>query len=148
MQPAAKRLKVLFLCTGNSCRSQMAEGLARSFKSSQIEAYSAGTAPHRLNPQAVKVMKEIGIDISSHTSKQVDTLRDIPFDFVVTVCDDPYEHCPVWIGKGKIVHHSFKDPPKLAATAKTQEEALQHYRRIRDEIQAFIKTLPDSLLKN
>ena len=135
--------KVLFLCTGNSCRSQMAEGLARQLMPGIFEAYSAGTSPQVLNPYAVKVMKEIGIDISSHRSKHCDELKAIPFDCVVTVCDNAKEQCPIWLGKGRVFHRSFEDPPALAASASTEEEALEHYRRIRDEIRQFIQSLAE-----
>ncbi len=138
-------LKVLFLCTGNSCRSQMAEGWARTLKHGEIEAYSAGTDPHGLNPLAVKAMKEAGVDISGQTSKYVDSLKDKHFDCVVTVCDSAREACPLFPGDVKLVHVGFDDPPRLAAGAKTEEEALGHYRRVRDEIMRFIQTLPEAL---
>jgi len=140
------KLKVLFLCTGNSCRSQMAEGWTRHLKGDVIEVYSAGVETHGLNPNAVKVMAETGIDISGHQSKHVNDLMDIKFDYVVTVCGHANEHCPVFPGKTPIVHRGFDDPPKLAADAKTEEEALSHYRRVRDEICAFVETLPGALL--
>jgi len=136
------KLKVLFLCTGNSCRSQMAEGWARQLKGDSIDACSAGIEPHGLNERAVAVMKEAGIDISGQHSKHVDELRDVPFDFVVTVCDNAHETCPVFPGKTKVIHVGFDDPPRLAKTAKTEAEALGHYRRVRDEIRSFIETLP------
>ncbi len=141
----SQRLKVLFLCTGNSCRSQMAEGFARALKGEQIEAYSAGTSPQGLNPLAVKAMAEIGIDISSHKSKSVDELQDVIFDFVVSVCDQAKQSCPTWLGAGKLVHHSFDDPPRLAQSARTEAEALQAYRKVRDEIKAFVETLSQIL---
>ena len=141
-----QNLKILFLCTGNSCRSQMAEGWARHLKSDVIDAYSAGIQTHGLNPHAVKVMAEVGVDISGHTSKNVNDLIDIPFDAVITVCGHANETCPAWLGKKtRIVHVGFDDPPKLAQTANTPEEALTHYRRVRDEIRAFIETLPQAL---
>jgi arsenate reductase len=142
---APRRLKILFLCTGNSCRSQMAEGWARHLKGGAIEAYSAGIETHGLNPRAVRVMAEAGVDISGHRSKHVDELKDVPLDYVVTVCDNARESCPVFTGRTKVVHKSFEDPPRLAKDAKTEEEALAHYRRVRDEIKAFIETLPESL---
>lgn len=135
-------LKVLFLCTGNSCRSQMAEGWARRLKSDVIVPYSAGVATHGLNPNAVNVMKEAGVDISGHSSKHVDDLKDVEFDYVVTVCDNAAESCPMFPGKAKVIRHSFDDPPRLAQDSATEEEALGHYRRVRDEIKAFIDTLP------
>lgn len=141
------KLKILFLCTGNSCRSQMAEGWARALKSDAVEAWSAGTATHGLNPHAVAVMKEAGVDISGHQSKNVADLAGIPFDVVVTVCGHANENCPVWLGqKARVVHVGFDDPPALARTAATPEEALGHYRRVRDEIRAFVATLPGSVL--
>ncbi len=141
-----QKLKILFLCTGNSCRSQMAEGWARHLKSDVIDAYSAGIQTHGLNPNAVKVMAEAGVDISGQTSKNVNDLMDVPFDAVVTVCGHANETCPAWLGKKtRILHVGFDDPPKLAKTAKSGEEALGHYRRVRDEIRAFIETLPQAL---
>ncbi|MGD0389486.1 MAG: arsenate reductase ArsC [Tepidisphaeraceae bacterium] len=139
------KLKVLFLCTGNSCRSQMAEGWARRLKSDAIEAYSAGVQPHGMNRFAIRVMKEAGVDISVQRSKHVDEMKDVPFDYVVTVCDDAHEVCPVFPGKTKVVHFAFDDPPRLAKAAKTEAEALAHYRRVRDEIRAFVQTLPQGL---
>lgn len=141
------RMKILFLCTGNSCRSQMAEGWARHLKSDAIEPYSAGIEAHGLNPDAVRVMREAGVDISGHASTNVDEYRDVPFDYVVTVCGHANENCPAWFGPGKVVHRGFDDPPTLAKTAKSEEEALGHYRRVRDEIRAFVETLPESLKK-
>ncbi|MBE7557759.1 arsenate reductase ArsC [bacterium] len=137
--------RVLFLCTGNSCRSQMAEGWARHLKDGVIQPYSAGIEKHGLNPLAVKVMAEAGVDISQHRSKTLDELGDVVFDYVVTVCDHAHESCPVFPGKTKVVHVGFDDPPRLAAGARTEEEALGHYRRVRDEIRAFVETLPERL---
>ncbi len=139
------KAKILFLCTGNSCRSQMAEGWAKKLKSEAIEAYSAGTKPQGLNPLAVEVMAEVGVDITTQGSKHVDTLLGSNFDYVVTVCDSAHESCPIFPGPTKIAHIGFQDPPKLAENAKTQEEALAHYRRVRDEIKKFIETLPEEL---
>ena len=141
------KLKILFLCTGNSCRSQMAEGWARKLKSDQIEPYSAGIETHGLNPNAVKVMAEAGVDISHQQSKNVDTLSDVDFDYVVTVCGHANENCPVFPRKSKVIHVGFDDPPKLAKNSASPEEALGHYRRVRDEIRHFIERLPGSLLK-
>ena len=146
MTKVNEKLKVLFLCTGNSCRSQMAEGWARHLKSDVIEAYSAGVETHGLNPDAVKVMAEAGVDISGHKSENVANLMHIPFDYVVTVCDNAHEACPIFPGQStKVVHVGFDDPPRLAAAAKSEEEALEHYRRVRDEIKAFIESLPGGL---
>ncbi|MGB5107436.1 MAG: arsenate reductase ArsC [Candidatus Zixiibacteriota bacterium] len=139
-------IKVLFLCTGNSCRSQMAEGWARYLKSGVIEAYSAGATAQGLNPLAVKVMAEADVDISQHRSKNVVDVLHIRFDYVVTVCDNARESCPIFPGNAKIVHRSFADPPLLAANAKSEAEALVHYRRVRDEIRDFVLTLPEALL--
>jgi arsenate reductase len=123
----------------------MAEGWARHLKGRVIEAYSAGIETHGLNPNAVKVMAEVGVDISRHHSKRVDEVKDIAFDFVVTVCDHAHESCPLFPGKIQVEHMGFDDPPRLALTAKTEEEALDCYRRVRDEIRAFVETLPDAL---
>lgn len=139
------KVKILFLCTGNSCRSQMAEGWTRHLKSEQIEAYSAGVEKHGLNPLAAKVMAEAGVDIGGHVSKTVDELSVSEFDYVITLCGHAHESCPFFPAKTKILHVGFDDPPTLAKTAKTEEEALGHYRRVRDEIRAFVETLPDSL---
>lgn len=141
-----KKLRILFLCTGNSCRSQMAEGWARFLKNDCIEAYSAGIETHGLNPFAVKVMAEVGVDISAHTSKNVRELLHIPFDYVVAVCGHAHETCPMFPGKSKVVHAGFDDPPALAKGSGTEEEALAHYRRIRDEIKQFVAHLPEELL--
>ncbi len=140
-----ERLKILFLCTGNSCRSQMAEGWAHALKSDVIEAFSAGIETHGLNPNAVKVMAEAGVDISQQKSKRVDELKAVAFDYVVTVCDNAHESCPLFPGKTRVVHVGFDDPPRLAHKAKTEEEALEHYRRVRDEIRAFVEALPEAL---
>ena len=137
--------KVLFLCTGNSCRSQMAEGWARRLKGDVIEPYSAGVEPHGMNPRAEAVMAEAGAPIDGQRSKHVDELKDVPFDYVVTVCDQAHESCPLFPGRTKVVHVGFDDPPRLARGAATEEEALGHYRRVRDEIRAFVETLPRGL---
>ncbi len=142
-----QKLKLLFLCTGNSCRSQMAEGWTRHLKSDSIEPYSAGIETHGMNQRAVQVMAEADVDISGQHSKLADELRDVPFDYVITVCDHAHENCPAWLGKGKIVHMAFPDPPRLAKDAKTEQEAMDHYRRVRDQIRDFVVTLPDSLNK-
>ena len=139
------RLKILFLCTGNSCRSQMCEGWARELKGDVIEAYSAGIETHGLNPFAVRAMQEAGVDISGHQSTNVSDYADIEFDYVITVCGHADEHCPVFAGNAVVVHKGFDEPPKLAASAKTDEEKMSHYRRVRDEIRAYVETLPESL---
>jgi arsenate reductase len=147
MQGAVQELKVLFLCTGNSCRSQMAEGWTRRLKGDMLEHYSAGMETHGLSPNAVKVMAEAGVDISRQRSKHVDELKNIQFNYVVTVCDQAHESCPLFPGRTQVIHVSFDDPPQLAKQAKDEQEALSHYRRVRDEIRAFIETLPDGLAR-
>ena len=112
-KPASdERLNVLLLCTGNSCRSQMAEGWARALRPDSVRTYSAGVEPHGMNPRAIKVMAEAGVDISGHHSKHVDELKDIPFDYVITVCDHAHETCPLFPGKTKVLHVGFDDPPR------------------------------------
>ena len=139
------KISVLFLCTGNSCRSQMAEGLCRHFKSKEIDAYSAGIETHGINPSAVKVMAEMGIDISDHKSKTANDITFKDFDFVVTVCGHANETCPDFATQTKVVHRGFDDPPKLALQATSEEQALGHYRRVRDEIKDYIMGLPEAL---
>lgn len=138
--------RVLFLCTGNSCRSQMAEGWARHLLAHALDACSAGTNPHGLNPLAIHAMAEAGVDIASHTSKLIEACQPDTLDLVITVCGHAHETCPVFPGRARVVHQGFDDPPKLAAHAKSDDEALPHYRRVRDEIRAFVETLP-ALLK-
>ncbi|MBL7646075.1 MAG: arsenate reductase ArsC [Candidatus Hydrogenedentes bacterium] len=145
MSDAAQRLKILFLCTGNSCRSQMAEGWGRHLKDDRVDFFSAGIETHGLNPNAVKVMAEAGVDISGHRSRHIDEFKDVPLDYVITVCGHADENCPIFPGPTKVVHHGFDDPPKLAREAATEEEGLNHYRRVRDEIRAYVETLPESL---
>ena len=140
------KIRILFLCTGNSCRSQMAEGWTQHLKGDVIESYSAGIEKHGLNSLAVEAMAEAGADISHHESKVVSELPTMDFDFVVTVCGHAHETCPYFPGKAKTVHVGFDDPPKLAEGAKTEEEAMAHYRRVRDGIRTFVETLPDGLL--
>ncbi|MEW6428000.1 MAG: arsenate reductase ArsC [Thermodesulfobacteriota bacterium] len=135
--------KVLFLCTGNSCRSQMAEGWARHLRGEVIESFSAGIEKHGMNPRAVQVMAEAGIDISGQYSKTVDELPHASFEYVVTLCGHANETCPYF--PGRKIHKGFDDPPKLAVGAKNEEEALAPYRRVRDEIRAFVLTLPGAL---
>ena len=141
-----RKLKILFLCTGNSCRSQMAEGWTRRLKSDLIEPYSAGIETHGMNSNAVKVMTEAGVDISDQSSKTTDAVRDVPFDYVITVCGHANEMCPIWLSdKAKVVHNGFDHPSKLARVTTNKEEALRHYRRIRDEIRRFVQKLPGNL---
>lgn len=138
-----KKIKVLFLCTGNSCRSQMAEGWAKALKPDVIDAYSAGTAPSTVNPFAIKVMKEAGVDISNQRSKDVKDLLGIEFDVVVTLCGDAKDTCPVFPGNVKLVHKGFDDPARAEGS---EEEVLAFFRRVRDEIRDFVKTLPESVM--
>ncbi len=123
----------------------MAEGWAKALKRDELEACSAGIAPHGLDPRAVQVMAEAGVDIAAQQSKHVDDLPSQEFDVVVTVCGHAHEHCPVFPGRTKVVHVGFDDPPALAAEAASEEEALAHYRRVRDEMRRFIQTLPAAL---
>lgn len=141
------KIRVLFFCTGNSCRSQMAEGWARELKGDVIEPFSAGLDPGGIDPRAVRVMAEVGVDISGQHSKHVDAVIDLPLDYVVTVCDNAYESCPVFPGETPVVHRGFDDPPRLARGATSEEEALGHYRRVRDEIREYVERLP-GLLKD
>ncbi|MDA0748613.1 MAG: arsenate reductase ArsC [bacterium] len=137
--------RILFLCTGNSCRSQMAEGWAHHLLSDQVEAHSAGIETHGLNPDAVAIMTEAGVDISKHRSKHLDELAHLSFDHVITVCDHASEHCPVFPGNAHLIHKNFDDPPRLAKNARSRDEALSHYRRVRDEIRTFVTSLPEQL---
>ncbi len=145
----SEKLKVLFLCTGNSCRSQIAEGWTSHLKGDVIEAYSAGIETHGLNPNAVKVMAEAGVDISGHKSQHIDEFKDVKLDVVVTVCDHAHETCPFFPGNSRVVHVGFGDPPKmareLAEQGASEEEQMGCYRKIRDEIKAFVETLPEAL---
>lgn len=139
--------KILFLCTANSCRSQMAEGFAKALlPPSRFAVYSAGLEARGVNPKAALVMKEAGVDISAQRSKTLDELAGVKFDLVVTVCGGAKERCPILPGrpgKVKTLHAGFDDPPALEAGAKDEEEALGHYRRVRDEIREFILKLPE-----
>jgi arsenate reductase len=141
------KLKVLFLCTGNSCRSQMAEGWTRFLKGDVIVPYSAGVQPHGIDPRAVRAMAEAGVDISIHRSKDVSTLEAIDFDFVITVCDRAHESCPFFPAKTTMMHVGFDDPPRLAAGAHSDDEAMIHYRRVRDEIRSFVEKMPENLTR-
>ena len=143
---SSRKPRVLFLCTGNSCRSQMAEGWARHLLGDQIEPCSAGIEAHGMNPNAVQVMGEAGVDITGQSSKLVGTLLADPLDLVITVCGHADEHCPAWPAGTRVVHVGFDDPPKLAKNAATPEEELAHYRRVRDEIRAFVATRLPTLL--
>ena len=146
-----KKISVLFLCTGNSCRSQMAEGWTRALKSDSIIAYSAGVETHGLNPNAVQVMKEAGIDITGQRSKNISEFKDVHIDYVVAVCDHAVKTCPVFPQDCKVIRKLFNDPPKMAkesaARGESAEKQLDCYRAVRDQIRDFVKTLPESLNK-
>lgn len=135
---------IMFLCTGNSCRSQMAEGFARKYWGHSFNIFSAGTKKHGMNPRAVKVMMEAGVNISSHSSKTIEELPSVFFDYVITVCDHAYENCPYFPG-GKVIHVGFDDPPALTKEMSDEEEILNVYRRVRDEIHKSIKKLDELL---
>ena len=143
------RLKLLFLCTGNSCRSQMAEGWTRHLKGEVVDAYSAGIETHGLNPHAVKAMAEAGVDITSQRSENIKDFADHKLDVVVTVCGHAHETCPVFPADCRVVHVGFEDPPKmareLAEGGASEEEQMNCYRKVRDEIKAFVETLPEAL---
>ena len=141
------KLRILYLCTGNSCRSQMAEAFTRHLKGDRIEAHSAGVAPKGIDPRAIKAMSEAGIDMGNQGSKSLDQVIHRQFDYVVTLCDNAQKTCPSFPGPTKVIHVGFDDPPKLAETAKDEEEAMLHYRRVRDEIKVFVESLPESLLE-
>lgn len=138
-------MKILFLCTGNSCRSQMAEGWARHLKKREVEACSAGIKRHGMNPHAVRVMEEAGVDMSGHTSKTLDELPDQNFEVVVTLCGHANETCPFFPGQVRRVHRGFDDPPSLCAEMTNEDEILAVYRRVRDEIRDFVAGLPQTL---
>lgn len=140
----AQPIRLLFVCAGNSCRSQMAEAWTRKLRGNEIEVHSAGLEVHGLNRVAVRVMAEVGIDISHYRSKRIDALRNVAFDYVVTVCG-PDAVCPVIPGAPRVIHMPFDDPPLLARNATSDEEALECYRMVRDQIRAFVLTLPGSL---
>ena len=138
-------MNILFLCTGNSCRSQMAEGWAKHFKKDEFTAFSAGIVRHGMNPYAVRVMEEAGVDMSGHSSKTLDDLTGLEFDAVVTLCGHASETCPFFPGQVRRVHRGFDDPPSLCAGMTDEEEILSVYRRVRDEIREFVSGLPGSL---
>ena len=142
MIEAEEKIKVLFLCTGNACRSQMAEGWARHLKSDVIEAYSAGVWPAGVSSRAMQVMAEAGIDISSQTSDHVDEFLDIDFDYVVTLCDNARQQCPTFSGNARLVHRAFDDPTLVMGSS---EAIIAAFRQTRDQIRAFVETLPESL---
>lgn len=123
----------------------MAEAWARHLKGEKIEPHSAGVEPKGVDPRAIKAMAEAGIDISAQKSKDVDALGSIEFDYVITLCDNAREACPFFPAKTRVLHVGFDDPPTVAVSAKTEEEAMAQYRRVRDEIRKFVETLPDAL---
>lgn len=131
---------ILFLCTGNSCRSQMAEGWGKALKGNLFNFYSAGTKKHGLNPIAVKVMNEVGVDIGSHISNTTDELPQVTMDFVITVCSDAHETCPYFPG-GTILHIGFDDPPRLTKDMDNEEEILEVYRRVREQIKSMVANI-------
>lgn len=140
-----KKQRILFLCTGNSCRSQMAEGWVRALKNESFEAYSAGVVRRGMDPRAVKAMQEAGVDISTQQSKTIDSLPNVPFDWVVTLCGHAAETCPFFPSSAKRIHQGFDDPPYLAQSSAGEEEAMAHYRRVRDEIRLFVAGFPKTL---
>ena len=139
------KIKLLYLCTGNSCRSQMAEGWTKHLKGDKIEVYSAGIETHGLNPNAVKVMAEAGVDISSQKSQNISEFSDYDLDFVITVCGHAHETCPVFPGNSTVIHVGFDDPPAMAKQYGDPEQQLNCYRTVRDQIMRFVETLPESL---
>lgn len=128
--------KILVLCTGNSCRSQIAEGYLRYFAGKKADVYSAGMETHGVNPKAIATMKEDGINISNHTSNNIDEYRNIDFDFVITVCDNAKERCPFFPTKAKKFHYNFPDPAKATGT---DEEIAEEFRKVRQQIKAYCK---------
>jgi len=142
MSDSREKTKVLFVCTGNACRSQMAEGWARRLKSDSIEAYSAGVSPAGVSIRAMAVMAEVGVDISAHRSQHVNDFADMDFDYVVTLCGYAEQECPVFGGGAKHVHRAFDDPVMVLGT---NDQIMAAFRKARDEIKAFVETLPESL---
>ena len=137
--------RILVLCTGNSCRSQMAEGYLKHYSRDKAEVYSAGIETHGVNPKAIIVMKEEGIDISSHTSNNINEYRNINFDYVITVCDNAKENCPVFPSTAKQFHYNFPDPAKATGT---EEEIMQQFRSVRDKIKKYSKNFVKENLKH
>ena len=144
MTESKNKIKILFLCTGNACRSQMAEGWARHLKGDIIEAYSAGIRPIGVSSRALKTMAQAGVDISNHTSKHIDELWNVDFDYVITLCDNAAKNCTIFSGKTKVIHKPFNDP--YFATG-SEENVIAEFSKVRDQIKAFIETIPDSLEK-
>jgi arsenate reductase len=140
--PKRGRKKILFLCTGNACRSQMAEGWGRELKSDEIEVFSAGVEPCYVHPRAIRVMQEAGVDISGQYSKHVEDLDGIRFDYIVTLCDHAGEVCPYHPDLGRRVHRPFEDPVFARGT---EEEVLERFREVRDRIRRFVEGMPENL---
>ena len=136
--------KILVLCTGNSCRSQIAEGYLRYFANGNADVYSAGVETHGVNPKAIAIMQEDGIDISNHTSNNIDEYYDIDFDFVITVCDNAKERCPFFPTKAKKFHHNFSDPAKAKGT---DEEINEQFRQVRQQIKEYCERFVAENLK-
>lgn len=128
--------KVLVLCTGNSCRSQIAEGYLKAFAGDKAEIYSAGIETHGVNPRAIEIMKRDGIDISAHTSNNVNEYTDIDFDFVITVCDNAKESCPYFPSKAVKLHYNFPDPAKATGT---EEQVMEAFREVREQIRSYAR---------
>ncbi len=135
--------KILVLCTGNSCRSQIAEGYLRHFAGDRAEVYSAGVETHGVNPRAIAIMAEDGLDISAHTSNNVDEYAGVDFDFVITVCDNARERCPYFPTRAEKLHHNFPDPAKATGT---EEEVTAEFRRVREMVKTYAKDFVDSRL--
>ncbi len=135
---------ILVLCTGNSCRSQIAEGYLRFFANDRAEIYSAGVETHGVNPSAIATMKEDGVDISNHTSNHMNEYHNIEFDFVITVCDNAKERCPFFPAKAKKFHYNFPDPAKATGT---EEEVMTQFRQVREQIKAYCKQFVSENLK-
>ncbi|HOP48010.1 MAG TPA: arsenate reductase ArsC [Desulfobacteraceae bacterium] len=138
---------ILYLCTGNSCRSQMAEAWTNTFKGDQFKAFSAGVEPKKIDMRAVRAMAESGIDISAQKPKDIDSLGDMEFDYVVTLCDNARESCPFFPARIRLLHRGFDDPPVLASGITDDEMAMEQYRRVRDEIRSFVEKMPEVLVE-
>jgi arsenate reductase (thioredoxin) len=134
---------ILVLCTGNSCRSQIAEGFLRYFAQGRADVYSAGIEAHGLNPNAIATMNAIGMDISKHTSNKIDDYLNVNFDYIITVCDNAKENCPYFPSKAKIIHHSFPDPAKFVGSSADTEV---HFAEVRDQIQSFCSDFVDTYI--
>ncbi len=141
----SEKKNILFLCTGNSCRSQMAEGWTNAQQGEIFQAFSAGVKKSSVDPLAAEAMAEVGIELSEHYSKLIEELPEVKFDYVVTLCDHARESCPIFFSDAEKIHKGFDDPPYLARDAASREEALEHYRRVRDEIREFVLSFPQGL---